>query len=816
MKKLLYSFLFISLLGCADSEPPCEPTPVLETEEAFDITDVLASVSGEIIKPTCETTVTSQGFVYATTTLPKTDDNVVEKTGSNISVVLKDLQQNTTYYVRTFFENPTGVYYGNQVIFKTEVGEASILLKDITDITTSSAIASITINSVGGGSISSKGICYSLNENPTIEDIKVENDSEENEVAVLIENLTNYTLYHARAYVINEKGTYYSEQLSFTTLDFDTDGDGVFNYEDNCIEEANPNQEDADGDGIGDVCDDSDDDGITDDIDNCPNTPNPNQEDLNEDGTGDVCDNDKDGDGVENDSDNCVEVANPNQEDIDGDGIGDACDDDNDNDGINDDVDNCPTIQNPLQGDMDGDGIGDICDDSDDDGIMDNVDNCPTSYNPSQEDMDGDGIGDACDVDKDGDSVNNNIDNCPETPNVSQSDIDGDGIGDACDDDNDNDGINDDVDNCPTIQNPLQGDMDGDGIGDICDDSDDDGIMDNVDNCPTSYNPSQEDMDGDGIGDACDDDNDNDGVNDDIDNCPTFINPNQEDTDGDGIGDYCDDDSLFYVPDDAFESYLEGEFYNNDNYVIAHYTNNITSLGTVDDIWSGGQYVNFASSQQRGIGVKDLTGIESIKNLEEIYLRIEAISTIDLSQNTKLKKVRIYSYGYPEVDLASIDFPENNVIEILNLYSSIEDFQLSKFSNLKKLSIGGNARIENLDTSNLAFLTYLQANFFKMDFYNNFKGGIQSPPDFSNNLEIKTLIIQEANFETLDLSMLYKLEKTSFNTWDILKLRCIKVNQETHARIQSQSGDWWFGYNGDGSSSPPPSFKTTITVDDCN
>ena len=709
MKKLLYSFLFISLLGCADSEPPCEPTPVLETEEAFDITDVLASVSGEIIKPTCETTVTSQGFVYATTTLPKTDDNVVEKTGSNISVVLKDLQQNTTYYVRTFFENPTGVYYGNQVIFKTEVGEASILLKDITDITTSSAIASITINSVGGGSISSKGICYSLNENPTIEDIKVENDSEENEVAVLIENLTNYTLYHARAYVINEKGTYYSEQLSFTTLDFDTDGDGVFNYEDNCIEEANPNQEDADGDGIGDVCDDSDDDGITDDIDNCPNTPNPNQEDLNEDGTGDVCDNDKDGDGVENDSDNCVEVANPNQEDIDGDGIGDACDDDNDNDGINDDVDNCPTIQNPLQGDMDGDGIGDICDDSDDDGIMDNVDNCPTSYNPSQEDMDGDGIGD-----------------------------------------------------------------------------------------------------------ACDDDNDNDGVNDDIDNCPTFINPNQEDTDGDGIGDYCDDDSLFYVPDDAFESYLEGEFYNNDNYVIAHYTNNITSLGTVDDIWSGGQYVNFASSQQRGIGVKDLTGIESIKNLEEIYLRIEAISTIDLSQNTKLKKVRIYSYGYPEVDLASIDFPENNVIEILNLYSSIEDFQLSKFSNLKKLSIGGNARIENLDTSNLAFLTYLQANFFKMDFYNNFKGGIQSPPDFSNNLEIKTLIIQEANFETLDLSMLYKLEKTSFNTWDILKLRCIKVNQETHARIQSQSGDWWFGYNGDGSSSPPPSFKTTITVDDCN
>jgi hypothetical protein len=708
MKKYLYSFLFISLLGCADSEPPCEPTPVLETEEAFDITDVLASVSGEIIKPTCETTVTSQGFVYATTTLPKTDDNVVEKTGSNISVVLKDLQQNTTYYVRTFFENPTGVYYGNQVIFKTEVGEASILLKDITDITTSSAIASISINSVGGGSISSKGICYSLNENPTIEDIKVENDSEENEVAVLIENLTNYTLYHARAYVINEKGTYYSEQLSFTTLDFDTDGDGVFNYEDNCIEEANPNQEDADGDGIGDVCDDSDDDGITDDIDNCPNTANPNQEDLNEDGIGDVCDNDKDGDGIENDSDNCVEVANPNQEDIDGDGIGDACDDDNDNDGINDDVDNCPTIQNPLQGDMDGDGIGDICDDSDNDGVMDNVDNCPTNYNPSQEDMDGDGIGD-----------------------------------------------------------------------------------------------------------ACDDDNDNDGVNDDIDNCPTLNNPNQEDTDGDGIGDYCDDDSLFYVPDDAFERYLEGEFYNNDDYVISHYTNNIKTLGTVGDIWSGGEYLNFASSQQRGIGVKNLTGIESLINLEQINLRTESISSIDLSKNTKLKKVVIYSYGYnPAPDLSSISFPLNNSIEILNLYSSIEDYQLDRFDNLLKLSIGGNLRVENLDLSNLNELEFLQFNVFEMDYGSNFKGGLINAPDFSNNTNLKTLLIQYAQFETMDISMLDNLTRVNIEYTDYLS--CVKVNQETYNRIISQNGIGnWFVYNNNGGGGNSGGVVTVVQTSDC-
>ena len=113
-------------------------------------------------------------------------------------------------------------------------------------------------------------------------------------------------------------------------------------------------------------------DGISDAQDVCPQNADPGQEDFDGDGHGNACDFDDDADGVPDDTDLCPLASNPDQSDADGDQLGDACDacptdasNDVDTDGICGVSDNCPSTANADQFDFDADGQGDLCDTND-------------------------------------------------------------------------------------------------------------------------------------------------------------------------------------------------------------------------------------------------------------------------------------------------------------------------------------------------------------------------------------------------------------------------------------------------------------------
>jgi hypothetical protein len=114
---------------------------------------------------------------------------------------------------------------------------------------------------------------------------------------------------------------------------------------------------------------DFDGDGVMDTIDNCPALDNPFQENADGDLLGDVCDEDRtvpegdlDGDHVTDSLDNCPALDNEDQLNWDGDLLGDVCDEDDDDDTVFDAVDNCRFVMNQDQANIDGDREGDLCD----------------------------------------------------------------------------------------------------------------------------------------------------------------------------------------------------------------------------------------------------------------------------------------------------------------------------------------------------------------------------------------------------------------------------------------------------------------------
>ena len=108
--------------------------------------------------------------------------------------------------------------YGAEVAFTTQPPSIPVLTTNpITSITTSASTGGGNVSYDGGASITTRGVCWSTLQNPTIADLKTNDGSGIGSFTSSITGLSFSTTYYVRAYATNSVGSAYGLALSFTT-----------------------------------------------------------------------------------------------------------------------------------------------------------------------------------------------------------------------------------------------------------------------------------------------------------------------------------------------------------------------------------------------------------------------------------------------------------------------------------------------------------------------------------------------------------------------------------------------------------------------
>ncbi len=208
------------LVSCMKSDNGTTVTiPAVITQTPSAITDSSASVGGFVTSDQ-GFAVFERGICFSKNQNPTISDRTVKGgsgTGS-YTCSITGLDQGTLYYARAYALNSTGTGYGDQVSFTTTLRLTPVVSADsVGNIGQYAASFYGDVTSEGTSAVTVRGFCWGTSHNPAVSGTHTVNGSGGGIFSYNIFGLNSGTKYYVRAYAINDIGTSYSAEISFTT-----------------------------------------------------------------------------------------------------------------------------------------------------------------------------------------------------------------------------------------------------------------------------------------------------------------------------------------------------------------------------------------------------------------------------------------------------------------------------------------------------------------------------------------------------------------------------------------------------------------------
>lgn len=213
-----FFFALAILFTACKKDDPIKLAAQMDTWGVRNITATTAELSGIVVAGDY----TEYGVCWGTAANPTIDGDkasVANPEEAVYWVTAEGLELLTKYYARAYAISNGEVTYGEETDFTTATGLATISTDSIQDIEKTSATIYGTVTAQSSdASVTERGFCWSLTEEPTISDSTTTSGSGDGSFSVTITDLMPGTAYYVRAYATSIGGMVYGEELVINTV----------------------------------------------------------------------------------------------------------------------------------------------------------------------------------------------------------------------------------------------------------------------------------------------------------------------------------------------------------------------------------------------------------------------------------------------------------------------------------------------------------------------------------------------------------------------------------------------------------------------